>query len=135
MFFKIALLKNLAITVKKTPILECLFNKFPGLNACTLLKRDPNSGVFKNSFFRKTPHCSLYFCEILCDDRIVWTSLRTYFLCHCFDFLCGCFHIKILSKCKFRTHYYNVESSNILIESLKFRNKSRIAMSSPSNLL
>ena len=50
MFFKIALLKNLAITVKKTPILECLFNKLPGLNACTLLKRDPNSGVSLRTF-------------------------------------------------------------------------------------
>ena len=41
---------------------------------------------------------------------------------------------KFFSKCKFRT-YYNLGSSNILIESLKFRNNSRIAVSSPSNLL
>ena len=47
MFFKIAVLRNVAVTVKKTPIFECLFNKLPGLNACTLLKRDPNS-VLKN---------------------------------------------------------------------------------------
>ena len=31
MFLKVAVLKNFAITVKKTPVLECLFNKFPGL--------------------------------------------------------------------------------------------------------
>ena len=46
MFFKIAVLKNVAITVKKTPILESLFNKFPGLNAGTLSKRESNTGVF-----------------------------------------------------------------------------------------
>ena len=34
-------------------------------------------------------------------------------------------HTKILSKCKFRRHF-NVGSSTILIESLKFRNNSRM---------
>ena len=29
----------------KTPVLESLFNKFAGLQHCTLLKRDPNTGV------------------------------------------------------------------------------------------
>ena len=70
----------------------------------------------------------------------------SYFLCHCFPFLHNpirvsipwlfrtCFHIKIFNKCNFRTHY-NVGSSIILIESLKFRNNSRIAVTSPSNLL
>ena len=50
MFFKIAVLKNFAVTAKKTPILECLFNKFAGLYACILLKRDSNSGVFLINF-------------------------------------------------------------------------------------
>ena len=50
MFFKIAVLRNVAVTVKKTPIFECLFNKPPGLNACTLLKRDLNTGVFLRNF-------------------------------------------------------------------------------------
>ena len=50
MFFKIAVLKNVVVTVKKTPILECLLNKLPGLNSCTLLKRDPNTGVFLRNF-------------------------------------------------------------------------------------
>ena len=39
----------------------------------------------------------------------------------------------MFSKCNFRTHY-NVASSTILIESLKFRNNSRITVTSPSNL-
>ena len=50
MFFKIVVLKKFAITVKKTPIVECLFNKFPGLYACILLKRDFNTGVFLRNF-------------------------------------------------------------------------------------
>ena len=45
-----------------------------------------------------------------------------------------CFHTKIFSKCKFRKHC-NVGSSTILIELLKFRSNSRIALISPSNLL
>ena len=61
------------------------------------------------------------------------------FFCYFFDLLhgpwlfCTCLHTKIFSKCKFRLHY-NVGSSTIQIESLKFRNNSRIAVSSPGNL-
>ena len=61
----------------------------------------------------------------------------SYFLCYYLDFLHGpclfrtCFHTIIFSKCKFLTHY-NVGSSTILTESLRFRNNSRIAVSSLS---
>ena len=50
MFFKIAVLKNFAITVKKTPTVECLFNNFGGPYACILLKRDFNTDVFLRNF-------------------------------------------------------------------------------------
>ena len=50
MFFKIAVLKNFAITVKKTPIFECVLNKFAGLYACILLKRDSDTGVLLKNF-------------------------------------------------------------------------------------
>ena len=65
---------------------------------------------------------------------------------HCFVFFhssirisipwlfCTCFHTKIFSKCNFCTHY-NVGSSTILIELLKFRNNFRITVTSSSNLL
>ena len=68
-----------------------------------------------------------------------------HFLCRCFVFLHNsirisipwffrsCFHTKIFSKCNFRTNY-NVGSSTILIELLKFRDISRITVTSPSNL-
>ena len=44
MFFKIAALKNFAITVKKTAVLECLFNKFANPQVFSY-------EIFKNSFF------------------------------------------------------------------------------------
>ena len=93
----------------------------------------------KTAYFCRTPQSSLYLFQILCDDRIFWKSLGTkltffIFFVPLFCFLHGCFHTKIFSKCKFRTHY-NVGSSTTLIESLKFRNNSRITVSYPRNLL
>ena len=144
MLFKIAALKNFAITVKKTPVLESLFNKFAGLWACTFIKRRLQHWCFlkkflKNSFFCRTPSWSLYFFKFFMIIEVfgrLWAENWhfSYFLCHCFDFLHGCFHTKIFSKCKFRT-YYNLGSSTILIESLNFRNNSRIAVRSPNNLM
>ena len=72
--------------------------------------------------------------------------LDSYFLCHYFVFLNNSirisipwlfrtyFHTKIFSNYNFHTHY-NVGSSTILIESLKFRKNSRIKVVYPSNLL
>ena len=78
MFFKIAVLKNFAITVKKTPELECFFNKFADLQVqhrlqhrCFLYK------FLRTAFFCRTTHCLLDFFEILCDDKIFWMSLAT----------------------------------------------------------
>ena len=45
-----------------------------------------------------------------------------------------CFHTKIFSKCNFCTHY-KADPSTIPIESVKFRNTSRITVTSLSNLL
>ena len=95
MFLKMAVLKRFAIAVKKTPIVECLFNKFAGLYACILLKRNFNTVVFFINFYEqvfcRTPHSSLFF-ETLCDDRTFWTSLGaklTFFIFHV-PFLCHC---------------------------------------------
>ena len=86
MFLKIAVFKSFAISVNKTPIVECLFNKFADLYASILLKRDFNTGVFLRNFYEevfcRTPHSSLFF-EIFCDDRTFWTSLGAK-LCHFF---------------------------------------------------
>ena len=72
-------------------------------------------------------------------------SYFSYLLCHCFVFLHYSirisipwlfhtyFHNEIFSNCNFCTHC-NFVSSTILIESLKFRNNSRIKVTSPSNL-
>ena len=101
--------------------------------------------IMKISFFGRAPHCWLYFSEILCDGKIfgrLWVQdwHFPYFFSRCFNFLHGpwlfrtSFHTKIFSKCNFCTHY-NVGSSTTLIESLKFRNNSRIAETSHSNLL
>ena len=150
------LLKILNIR-KKTLVLEFLFNKAADLKACFFIKKNiPTSvfsfeycEIFKNSFWNT--FCSLYFSKNLCDDRILWTSLGTklkfiiflLLLYYCFVFLrnssvrigspwlfCICFHTKILSKCKFRTHY-NVGSSTILIES----SAELLRLTCPSNLL
>ena len=45
MYFKIAILKNFAITIKKTPVLECLFNKVAGLYACIFIKKETPTQV------------------------------------------------------------------------------------------
>ena len=144
MFFKIAVLKNFAVTVKKTPVLECLFDKFAGLQACIFTKRRLRHWCFLKKFLRTaflvehlTVHYtfSKFYVLIKFFGRLCVHNWHfSYFLCHCFDFLHGCFRTKIFSKGKFRTHC-NLSSSTILIESLKFRNNSWIAASSPSNLL
>ena len=142
MIFKIAALKNFAITVKKTPALECLFHKYPCPQACIFIKRRLQHRCFLKKFLRTaffvehlTVHYtfSKFYVMIEFFGRLwVQNWHFSYFLCHCFDFVHGCFHTKIFSKCKFRTH---CNLGTTLIESLKFRNNSRIAVSSPSNLL
>ena len=52
MFFKIAVLKNFSVTVKKTPVLECLFDKFAGLQACIFTKRRLRHWCFLKKFLR-----------------------------------------------------------------------------------
>ena len=148
MFFKIGVLKNFSIFARKLLcwrlfLINLLLKKrfqhrcFP-VNIAKFLR----IAVLWSTFY------SLYFFEILCDDRILWTSLGTkltFFiflvLLHCFPnssikirspwLFRICFHTKIFN---FRTHY-NVGSSTILIESLKIRNNCRTLATSPSNLL
>ena len=62
MSFKIAVLKNFEITVKKTSKLGCLFNKFAGLQVSIFIKKRPQHRCFlkknfKNSYLCRTPHC------------------------------------------------------------------------------
>ena len=117
MFFKLAVLKNLAITVKKTPILDGLFNKFAGLYACILLKRGSNSGVFLRNFQEQVffveyltvcyTFSKFYMMIEFLDVFGYKTDIFSSFLCHCFDFLHGpwlfrtCFQTKSFSNCKF----------------------------------
>ena len=95
--------------------------------------------IFKNSCFCRTPPVHYTFPEFYVMIELFgrfWVQNwhLSYLLCHCFVLFRTCFHSKILSKCNFCT-YYSVGSSTILIESLKFRNNSRITLASPSNLL
>ena len=56
MFFKISVLKNLAIFTEKTSVLESVFNEIAGVVLATFLKRDSNAGVYLVSivkFLRK----------------------------------------------------------------------------------
>ena len=66
----------------------------------------------------------------------VQNSYFSYFLYHCFVFLHDSIESVFHGTCfyNFRTHY-KVCSSTILLESLKFRNNSRITVTFPSNLL
>ena len=52
MFVKIAALKNSTITVKKTPVLECLFKKCAGLHACIFIKKGLQHRCFLKKFLR-----------------------------------------------------------------------------------
>ena len=101
--------------------------------------------IFKNSFFYRTPpdHSTFPKFYVVIDSLDVFgykIDIFLYFLCHCFVFFHNsirisiswlfrsCFHTKIAT-------HYNVGPSTIPIESLKFRNNSRITVTSPSNLL
>ena len=66
----------------------------------------------------------------------VQNSYFSYFLYHCFVFLHNSIESVLHGTCfyNFRTHY-KVRSCTILLESLKFRNKSRTTVTFPSNLL
>ena len=39
----------------KTPVLRSLYSKVAALQTCNFLKRDYNTGVYKNSFLYRTP--------------------------------------------------------------------------------
>ena len=60
---------------RKTPVLDSLFNKVAELKACVFIKKETPTQefsceyckIFKSSFLQNT--CSLYFSEILCDNR------------------------------------------------------------------
>ena len=127
MFFEIAVLKNSQLLLRKYLCWSIFLTKLQASRPTFLLKRDSNTGKFF---------------EILCDDRIFSMSFGTKLTFFIIPvpllwfppWFRTCFHTKIFSKCKFRTHH-NVGSSTILIELVKFRKNSRIAVSSPSNLL
>ena len=128
MFFKIPVLKNFAMTVKKTPVLACLFNRFSGLYTWIFIKKRLLHRCFLKKILRTdffvehlAVHCNLskFYVMIESFGRL-WVQNWHFscFLCHSFDFAYGCFHNKIFSKCKFLAHY-NLSSSTILTESLK----------------
>ena len=139
MSFEIAPLKNFAITVKKIPLLQCLYNKFAGLYPYIFVKKRLQHRCFLKKFLRTaffvehlTVHYNFSKCYVMIEffGRLwVQNWHFPYFLSH---FLYGCFHTKFFSKWKFPTHY-NISSSLILTESLKFR--PQIGVNSPSNLL
>ena len=141
-------------------MLEFLFNKVAGLKACVFIEKETPTQVFsceyweifKNSFSYRAPPVHDTFPKFYAMIKFfgrLWVQnwYFSYFLYHCFVFLhnpsvriggpllfCTCFHAKIFSKCNFYTHY-NVGSSAILIESLMFRNKSRIIAIFAGNIL
>ena len=95
--------------------------------------------ILENSCFYRTPPVHYTFPEFYVMIELFgrfWEQNwhLSYLLCNCFVLFRTCFHSKIFSKCNFCT-YCSVGSSTILIESLKFRNNSRITLASPSNLL
>ena len=142
MFFKTAALKNSQYCQE---VLAWFLLKKRHQHRCFPV----NIAEFLRRVYKKTPvqyifpkfYVMIEFFGRLCVQN--WHF--SYFLCHCFVFLHNSvrisipwlfrtyFHTKIFSKCNFRKHY--VGSNTILIESLKFRNNSRITVSSPSNLL
>ena len=93
-------------------------------------------------FFYRTSlgDCAFPKLFVMIDSRSIFGYEINIFQISCFVFLHNsirisipwltrtCFHTKIVT-------HYNVSSSAILVESLKFRNNSRITVTSPSNLL
>ena len=82
MFFKMLFLK-ISQYCQKNTCLGSLFKNVAGLKACIFIKKEIPTQVFsckyceifKNNFFCRTLHCSLYFFEISCDDKILWKFL------------------------------------------------------------
>ena len=111
MIFKIAALKNFAITVKKTPALECLFHKYPCLQACIFIKRRLQHRCFLKKFLRTAffvEHLTLHYTSSKFNVMNeffggLWVQNLhfSYFLCHCFDFLHSCFTPKFLESVSF----------------------------------
>ena len=160
MFFKINVLKSFAIFTVKYMCLSLFLIKFQAWRFVFFFKKRLQHRCFpvniakslRTPFFYRTPlvHCTFrtFYVMIEIFGRL-WTQNwhYTYFFCHCVGFLyiCSvtigsprlfrtCFQTKILNKSNFHT-YYNVCSSTKLIESLKFRNNSRIIATSRTNLL
>ena len=140
-------------------MLKSVFNKVGGLKVCIFIKKETliqvisceYCEILKNTSFYRTPPLHYTFPKSYVMIEFfgcIWIQNWhfSYFLCHCFVFLHNsirisvpwlfstCFHTKIFSKFNFRAHY-NVGSSTILIESLKFTNNSRITVTSLCNLL
>ena len=140
-------------------MLEFLFDKVAGLKDYIFVKKETPAQlfsceyyeIFKNRFFHSIPpvHHTFpkFYVVIEFFGHLLVQHLHfSYFLRHCFVLLHNavrmsiswlfriCFHTKIFIKCNFPTHY-NVGSSTVLIESLKFKNMPRITVTSPCNLL
>ena len=159
-FFKIAVLKSFAILLTKHLCYTVLLIKLQAWRPAFPIKRRLRHWCFSENIAKilraailLNTSCSLHFSEILCGNRILWTSLGTKltffiflvpWLCFplelsrvrlwCLRLFRTCFHAKICSKCNFSSHC-NVHSSTILTESLKFWNNFRITVNSRSSLL
>ena len=129
-------------------MLESLFTKVAILNVCIFIKKRLQHSRFPVNTAKYFYTTSLYDCtfhEILCDDRFfehlwVWNWHFSNLFSYCFVFLHNSIKISIpwLIRTSFHTKivtHYNVGCTAILIEPLKFRNNSRITVTSPSNLL
>ena len=145
MLFKIAVLKTFFLNiVKKTPALECPFNKVSGLKVCIFIKKETPTQLFSceyceiltKRFFieRITTECKINIFYISCVIALfsLITLLKSVF--HGYSVLVSIPKLLTLIKCDFRTHC-NVGSSSILIEWLMFRNNPRNTVTSLSNLL
>ena len=94
MFFKIGVLKVFSMFAK-TPVFESPFNKAGALKACIFIQKEIPTQVFSCEYceFFKNTFLVEYFLIIilLCDVRILWTSLGTKFPCFIFPVLLLCF--------------------------------------------
>ena len=87
MFFEIGVLENFSMSAIAL-VFDSLFNKAGGLKTCIFIKKEiPTQvfsceycGIFKNSFLLEHS----LFIILLCDDRILWTSLGARLTCFMF---------------------------------------------------
>ena len=120
MFFKVVVLKNFSIFAKTNLCWSLFLRKLHAWRPTFLLKKKfqyrcfpVNIAKFLRTAFLWITFCTLYFSEIFCYHKILWTSLGKnwhflYFLYYCFVFLHYSSNLPVIycEKCEYEFFEY-----------------------------